>query len=183
MAAKEKDVCIDIAEHYQKMSYRNRYYLASPQGKILLSIPLKEGRNQRKPVKEILIDNKENWQVKHWRTIVSLYARSPFFEYYEYRFRFLFEDSFEYLHQWNMESLKLMDELLASDLQLSETDFYKEHYGDTITDIRKTFVPQALQHISSTQYYQVFSDKTGFIPDCSALDVLFCEGSLLKFGK
>src|SRR5690606_5930050 len=89
-AVQHRDVVIDLAEHYQKMSYRNRYYLAGPEGKILMSIPLQSGRNQRKPVKEVAISNDTPWQSQHWKTIVSLYRRSPFFEYYEHLIEPLF---------------------------------------------------------------------------------------------
>lgn len=180
MAARENKVGVDISEHYQKMSYRNRYYLAAPHGKILMSIPLKDGRNQRKAVNEILIDNKDNWQIKHWRTIVSLYARSPFFEYYEYRFRFLFEDTFEYLYQWNHKGLEVLNEVLNVNLHFSFTKMYSDSYPDKDLDIRRTFIPQAKQEISLKEYHQVFSDKVGFLENCSVLDLLFCEGTIAK---
>ena len=57
---------VDTEEHFEKMSFRNRYMLASDKGTLTLSIPIKEGRQQRKPMKEVLIDNDSNWQIQHW---------------------------------------------------------------------------------------------------------------------
>jgi len=83
-AIKAGTITFDVHEFYQKMSYRNRYYLASPNGKTLMSLPLQSGRNQRIPVAEVKLFNESAWQDNHWKTIVSLYRRSPFFEYFEH---------------------------------------------------------------------------------------------------
>lgn len=169
-------VLIDVAENYQKMSFRNRYYIASPQGKLLLSIPLQMGRNQRKPVQEVRIDYKEKWQARHWKTIVSCYHRSPFFEYFEYLFRSLYEDQYELLHEWNKTGVNLIKEILQLKINIAETSIYQRQYAGDVTDIRESFVPQAVYNGQVKEYYQVFSDRTGFIPDCSVLDLIFCEG-------
>lgn len=175
-AVHHNEVLIDVAENYQKMSFRNRYYIASPQGKLLLSIPLQMGRNQRKPVREVKIDYKENWQARHWKTIVSCYHRSPFFEYFECLFRPLYENQYEWLHEWNRAGADLIKEILQLKITFSETDIYRKQYAGDITDIRESFTPQAASNGSGKEYYQVFSDRTGFIPDCSVLDLIFCEG-------
>lgn len=175
-AIRHKNVLIDLSEHYQKMSFRNRYYIASPQGKLLLSIPLQMGRNQRKPVREVKIDYKEQWQARHWKTIVSCYHRSPFFEYFEYLFRPLYEEQYEWLYEWNRAGLDLIKKILHPDITISETDLYQKQYADDVCDIRASFRPQAVYNGVGTEYYQVFSDRTGFIPDCSVLDPVFCEG-------
>jgi hypothetical protein len=106
-ACKAKQITFDLAEHYQKMSYRNRYYLAAPEGKLLMSLPLEHGRNQRMPVSEVKISDRSNWQSNQWKTIVSLYGRSPFFEYFEHHFKPLFENRYANLHDWNRAGIQL----------------------------------------------------------------------------
>jgi hypothetical protein len=48
---------IERYEHYQKLSFRNRCYIAGPNGSILLSVPLARGKNQRTVMKDVKISN------------------------------------------------------------------------------------------------------------------------------
>lgn len=175
-ACKAKQITFDLAEHYQKMSYRNRYYLASPEGKTLMSIPLEKGRNQRVPVSAVQIAAHTAWQANHWKTIGSLYGRSPFFEYFAYRLQPLFEKQYTYLHDFNKEGILLLNQLLQLQLNFTETTHFEKNYPETIKDLRTTFSPQKQAGAGIPEYYQVFSGRTGFLPDCSILDLLFCEG-------
>jgi hypothetical protein len=176
-ACKTKDITFDLAEHYQKMSYRNRYYLAAPEGKLLMSLPLEHGRNQRIPVNEVKLSDETDWQSNHWKTIVSLYGRSPFFEYFEHQFHPLFQQKFDKLHDWNITGIKLVNTLLKLDLNFSEeAENYIKSYPEDVIDLREKLKPQQEPLIATPPYYQVFEDRMGFIPDCSILDLLFCEG-------
>jgi hypothetical protein len=176
-ACKAKSITFDLAEHYQKMSYRNRYYLAAPEGKLLMSVPLEHGRNQRIPVNDVKLSDRTDWQSNHWKTIVSLYRRSPFFEYFEHQFRPLFEQKFDRLHDWNIAGIKLINTLLKLELIFSEeTENYIKSYPEEFIDLREKLKPQQEPLVATPQYYQVFEDRVGFIPDCSILDLLFCEG-------
>lgn len=176
-ACKAKNITFDLAEHYQKMSYRNRYYLAAPEGKLLMSLPLEHGRNQRIPVNAVKLSDRTDWQSNHWKTIVSLYRRSPFFEYFEHQFRPLFEQKFDRLHDWNIAGIKLVNTLLKLELNFSEeAENYIKLYPEDVIDLREKLKPQQEPLIATLQYYQVFEERVGFTPDCSILDLLFCEG-------
>ncbi len=185
-ALQVKKVTFDLAEHYQKMSYQNRYYLASAQGKLLLSVPLEKGRNQRNDIAAVRIaSGNTQWQNIHWKTIVSLYGRSPFFEHFEYTLRPLFETKFEWLHDWNRSGIELISRFLGLDLFLGETNDYIHSYPGEILDWRGKLRPAANDMTIQTTgghvtYYQVFAHRNGFIPDCSILDLLFCEGLYSK---
>ena len=98
-------VKIDIYEDYHKMSFRNRCLIAGAQGIISLSVPLKEGRNQRLPMNEVLISNSEKWQARHFKSIQSAYNRSPFFEYYQDELAVLYQQPFNRLAEWNLHCL------------------------------------------------------------------------------
>src|SRR3984885_3233666 len=69
-------------ESYQKMSFRNRCRIAGAEGVIDLSIPLVRGRDQKALMKDVRISSDQPWQSQHWKTIVSCYSRSPWFEFY-----------------------------------------------------------------------------------------------------
>lgn len=176
-ACQSKNITIDLAEHYQKMSYRNRYYLASPEGKTLMSLPLESGRNQRIAVKEVKLSVDTNWQSNQWKTIVSLYNRSPFFEYFEHYFKPLFEKRFEYLHEFNIAGITQVNKLLKLGLNIETTDQFQKEYPNEVYDSRNSMKPQYEPEAMNTiAYYQVFEDRAGFLPNCSILDLLFCEG-------
>jgi hypothetical protein len=173
-------ITFDLAEHYQKMSYRNRYYLASPEGRLLMSLPLTDGRNQRIPVSQVKIAGTSAWQDNHWKTIVSLYRRSPFFEYFEHLLQPLFLKHYELLHDWNKAGIERISDILGLGLTFSETAIFQKSYPESITDLREKLVPREPLIKSTVTYYQVFSERTGFQPDCSILDLLFCEGMQAK---
>jgi hypothetical protein len=173
---KAKTVLLDPNEHYEKMSFRNRYYIATAHGEQCLSIPLKSGRNQRTAMKEVQISYAENWQQQHWRTIYSAYNRSPYFEFYKDELEQLFSKKHERLLDFNLASL----EWLQQKLQLELTIEFTQHYQKDIAlaaDLRR-MKPQIQPDISFPHYYQVFEERNGFLPNLSLLDLLFNEGRL-----
>ncbi|PUZ24305.1 WbqC-like protein family protein [Chitinophaga costaii] len=167
-------------EHYQKVSFRNRYYIAGPNGRILLSVPLTKGKNQRTLVRDVKISNEEKWQDQHWKTLVSSYRRSPWFEYYEDELRPLFEQPFERLLDWNLACFDWVNKRLGLELSYTLTDEYVNEYlpESGVTDARNTHRPgdKNAQSIDLPVYTQVFGERTGFLPNLSILDLLFCEG-------
>lgn len=171
-------ILLDAQEHFQKMSYRNRYYISGSNGLIQLSIPLVNGRDQRAAMHKIQIAYNENWQVQHWRTLVSVYARSPYFSYYEPSLKKLFDTSFTFLNEFDLASVNWLREQLKANLDIRFTAQFVKEYPSESIDLRTVLKPgierQALNNISP--YYQVFSDRTGFLPNLSMLDLLFAEG-------
>jgi hypothetical protein len=95
------NVEFDIYDIHRKMSFRNRCIIAGGSGPVNLSIPLVNGRNQRRPLKEVRIDNKTGWQGQHWKTITSCYNRSPWFEFYKPELEILYQQPTDWLHEWN----------------------------------------------------------------------------------
>lgn len=173
MALTQHLVVFDLNEPYQKMSYRNRYYLAAPQGKQMLSVPLMHGRNQRMPVSDVKLANEYNWQQNHWRTIVSLYGRSPYFEHFEHLIRPLFETPYGSLAEWNLAGFELLNKILRIGLKYRCT-CEADSISEPTIDCRGLKPSQPISAVP--EYYQVFSSRTGFLADCSILDLLFCEG-------
>jgi len=178
MALAAPKICFDAFEHYQKMSGRNRYYLAGPTGKQLLSIPLKGGRNQRVAMKDLKTDNTSGWQKIHWRTIQSFYGRAPFFEFFAEDFQDFFQSSvdIENLYDWNLQGIRLVAGMMGLRLDMTHTESYQKDYPDeAFTDIRRRN-HEAEYSLMQQPYHQVFQDRTGFVPGCSVLDLLFCLG-------
>ena len=166
---------MDGYEHFEKMTYRNKYRICGANNPIQLSIPVTGGREQRRAMKEVTIHNQEKWQVQHWRTLVSVYSQSPFWEYYEPSLKALYEQPFSHLSEFNKATVVWCLKQLKCTIQLSETSAYSAFYDDA-TDLRRLRPIKPSDNIEFPGYYQVFADRIGFQPDLSILDLLFSEG-------
>jgi hypothetical protein len=166
-------------EHFAKGSCLNRYYLAGPNGRMLLSIPLLHDRRERTAFRDLKICNRDRWQMLHWRTLVSAYRRSPWFEFYEDNLRGMYERKFEYLMDWNLEAFGLAARWLGLDPEVSFTGSYEMHYPEAeFTDARNRFLPADMEvdYRNAPSYRQVFAERSGFLRGLSILDLVFCEG-------
>lgn len=164
----------DIAGHFEKMSFRNRYYIAAAHGKHCLSIPLTKGREQRISMKDVTIADSENWQQQHWRTLFSAYNRSPYFEYYKDDLEILFLRKYERLIDFNLATVHWVKKQLKIDFEERIIDRYQKTHESAL-DIRN-LKPRDLNSFPPMTYNQVFVDRNGFIPHLCILDLLFNEG-------
>lgn len=174
-------VVLDQQEHYQKGSYRNRAHIAGANGLLRLSIPLRKGKHQQMPIREVEIAYDEDWQRLHWQTLQSAYGKAPFFEHYAPELEPLFLQPLPFLFDWNLQCLKLLIDLLGLDADLQTSSQYYTALPEGWTDARNHIHPKAHRQEGPPQdaaptYMQVFQDKNGFIPDLSVLDLLFCLG-------
>jgi len=173
------NINFDIYEIWRKMSFRNRCMVVGGNGPINLSIPVLDGREQKKLLKEVVIDNRKPWQSQHFKTITSCYNRSPWFSFFEPELAALYREPVELLHDWN----RICFEWVAGKLGLSLYVDYSEcvsgnSTGGEVVDWRNKLTPKSLQSgfADPVHYHQVFEDRIGFIPHLSVLDLLFCEG-------
>jgi hypothetical protein len=175
-------------EDYRKMSFRNRCTLLGASGTIDLSVPIVDGRNQRNPLREVRIDNRQRWQTRHWRTITSCYRRSPWFEFYELELGNLYEQNFEFLYDWNLACFEWTMKILGWKIEVIESDKNHEIRRENLIDLRDKILPKNRANTNGgfLKYSQVFEERQGFVPNLSILDLLFCEGKnaseLLKNG-
>ena len=179
MSIQISNVEFELYEHYRKMSFRNRCVVMGAHGPITLSVPLEDGRDQRLPFREIRVANRQNWQSQHWKTITSCYNRSPWFEYYRDELEELYREPFSLLIDWNMACWGWMTRQLGLSVKTSFTDAYHPYYDENeYVDFRNKLLPKSINHEfpQSIKYQQVFEERTGFVPHCSILDLLFCEG-------
>lgn len=162
---------LDGAEHYVKMTDRNRYRIAGANNTVLLTVPLTHGREQRVAMNNVRIANDYRWQIQHWRTIVSAYNRSPFFSYYEPELARLYEKEYTHLTQFCRDTIEWTRKQLKLPFAIEETTIWQPEYPG-LADMRNTRAYDAGTHT----YYQVFAERFGFIPGLSILDLLFSEG-------
>lgn len=163
---------LDRNEHFQKMTWRNRYRITGANNAILLTVPLLHGRNQAASMNSVQIFNEEKWQVQHWRTLMSVYRRSPFFEHYAVSLSALFENEFTQLVDFNYAAMLWVMKQLKLTVPVSFAPDYQKIYPDGYADLRAGCPVE----FELPKYYQIFEDRIGFIPDLSILDLLFSAG-------
>ena len=174
------EIYIEQHEHFIKQTYRNRAVILGANGPISLIVPIEKGRQQKIKIKDLRIAYEEEWQRNHWRTIFSAYNSSPFFEYYADDLESFFRKKTVFLFDFNQQITKTIMQILEipSDLKLTE-EFgkipeYCMNFREKITP--KTHKTEEDQTFIAQPYTQVFSEKFGFIPELSILDLLFNEG-------
>jgi hypothetical protein len=173
------NINFDIYETWRKMSFRNRCVVVGSNGPINLSIPVLDGREQKKLLKEVVIDNRKPWQSQHWKTITSCYNRSPWFDFFEPELAGLYRQPVELLHDWNRICFEWVTGKLGLPVQIEHMQINtNDQPGSAVVDWRNKLTPKTLQtdFPNPVKYHQVFEERIGFIPHLSVLDLLFCEG-------
>ena len=172
-----KEILIQQHENYNKQSFRNRGSIYSANGKLALSIPIEKGRTPQLKYKTIAVSYVENWQKNHIRAIESAYRHTPFFEFYWDDYLPLYQTQFETLWELNLAFHKLV----LRDIGLSPKVFFNDAFEVESAD-NYSFLANAKGnkladiYFEPKEYYQVFSEKTGFLQNLSILDLIFNEG-------
>ncbi len=153
---------------YEKSLHLNRTRLIGANGPLLLTVPLIGGRDKKQKLKDVQISYVDPWQKIQWRGIDSSYRKAPWFDDYAPQLKKLFELREKYLldlnlktMEWVVKKLKLKLDILADDKSVEKIEEEK-------------LIGKGLYNFNN--YQQVFSERHGFVPNLSILDLLFCEG-------
>jgi len=175
----QNEIIWEVADNYQKQTYRNRCYICTDQGKHILSIPIKHvgGDQGRQKYKDVKLENNYQWQRQHWRTLQTAYRTSPFFEYYEDEIAPLFENEYDSLLDFNLKTIEVICDCLQTEMPTERTQNFQVHLPRNILDARFLVRCKNEQEFEQEEYVQVFGDRHGFIKNTSVLDLLFNEGT------
>ena len=127
---KFSNIIIEQYESWQKMSFRNRCVIQGANGMINLTIPLENGRDQKCLIKEVKINNREDWQKQHLRSIFSSYGKSPFFEFYRDWLESFYQKKQSYLFDMNLEILFWLKDRLKIQGAISLSDTFAKEYPE-----------------------------------------------------
>lgn len=174
----KKYIILHASETYQKMSFRNRAVICGSNGLINLSVPIENGRNQKTAFKDIKIAYRDNWSSNHWRSIVSCYSKSPFFDYYSHGLQEILQQKHIYLFDLNLQALEWLKKVLRFPAEIIVVKEEKmAGHQNFAEDATNTWLPKNFQQDGNLiRYAQVFEDRIGFQPNVSILDLLFNMG-------
>lgn len=166
-------VRLEVCEHYQKGSYRNRCTIATAQGPQVLSVPLVKGKHQQMPIHEVRIAYDMPWHLQQWHAIYTAYGKAPFFLHYGETLQKILFRQYDRLYDLNLSLLNWLVQCLHAPAQIQHSTEYEVSPEDA-ADLRNMIRPGVM--FSLPAYNQVFSDRTGFQSNMSALDLLMHLG-------
>lgn len=150
-----------------------------PNGVITLSIPVSKKHGVKTLLRDIRIDYSDHWNKIHWRSLVASYASSPFFEYLADEINPFYLKKYEFLIDLNLELVEHTLGFLGLNIKVRCSDAFTPLGSDE--DPRHFIHPKMDQAIVDpaflpVEYHQVFSDRLGFQPRLSILDLIFNLG-------
>lgn len=174
LLAKYPSVRLEACENYQKQSWRNRCRILTAGGPQDLNFPVRHRNGTFSlPVREIEVDYSTPWVLKTERCIDAAYRSSAYFEYYREPLFALLDAQPRTLWELDLEIIRFLMEKFGLKTEIVPT----EEYAADHVDIHPKRPDSILRELGLERpYYQVFSDRYGFVPGLSAMDLLFNEG-------
>lgn len=163
---------IETHENFPKQTYRNRCYILGANGKLRLAIPTKH--DGARLFKDLKVSDEFNWEKEHFKSLVSAYKSSPYFEYYEDEIAAIYASKEKFLLDFNLKTMEFINQKLKLELNFEPTESYQNYAPEV--DFRNQFSAKINSNYEMETYFQVFDEKFDFEPDLSILDLLCNEG-------
>ncbi len=114
IARSDIHVVLDTVQ-FEKNSFTNRNKIKTSQGWCWLTVPvMTKGKYGRLSLTTLHIDNTQNWQSKHFKSIIMNYKNAPFFDRYIESLKSFYEEKhWTFLGKLNIEMLKYFLSILG----------------------------------------------------------------------
>ena len=176
------DCLLEVCDSYRKQTLRNRCQIASADGPQALTVPVEKPLPGQNRMRDIRISDHGRWRHVHWNALKTAYQSSPFFDYYADELAPFYETKWEFLADFNEDLMRLMCSWIDIEPVIGRTESYSS--AENVSKTRPYFVDETgnsdnLVETSpyiNKEYYQVFRQKLGFLPDLSIVDLVFNMG-------
>lgn len=170
-------VLLEEHEHYIKQSYRNRTIICGANGPENLIVPIVLPKGSHTPITQARIDYAIAWPRQHLQAITSAYGKSPFFIHFFPQVKQLLEPHYPTVLQLNQTILTFLLRHFDLSTPIKPTTSYQASYPAPTLDLRYTLHPKRPRPCP-LRYFQQFEPRYDFLPNASALDLLFQRGEL-----
>ena len=166
------EAVICVGEQYQKQTLRNRTYFLTPQGATPFTIPVERFGYPSPATSEISLAEHDHWRHRLEEALRSSYCSTPYWQYYEDQVISLCRCEeggrlMDFNQRWLSFILGKWDIPLPS--IVAEWSRGLDHHAEVA-------LSSSLEGHELPRYWQVFEDQCGFVPNLSALDLLFHLG-------
>ncbi len=184
---------------YTKNDWRNRNLIKTPKGLEWLTIPVKQN-NLNQKINETFV-SQNNWNKKHWNSIVCNYSKAPYFKTFGNVIKNLYENiNTNNLSEINIQFIKTLNGILGIETEIvdSKTLLLNGDKNDRLIDAIKKLDgthyisgPAAKNYLNEEKFvannievewmnYQNYSEYEQLFPpfahNVSVLDLIFNEG-------
>ena len=171
------EINFDISERYQKQSFRNRTLILGANKTLILTVPVQH--NSQGIMKDIKIENSQNWKKIFLKTIQSSYRKSPYFEHYYDYIDNIINTDFIYLWELNYKLLTTCLQFMNLNVGVNIVDHHTSEMCINKKDLRNIINNKKNYYnkdiIGRLSYTQTFGRK--FVNNLGIIDILFCEGN------
>jgi len=119
---------------FVRRGHHNRNRIKTTQGYLMLTVPTVNLGSHNQMIKDVKIDNSQNWQQKHWKSICQNYPRAPYFKDYFNFFEDVYSSQWEYLADLNIYLIENISKFLG----IENTSFSRLSDMDIETDANPT---------------------------------------------
>ena len=173
-------VIVDSEEiHLPLRHSHHRYTIATAGGPLNLTVSI-TGSTNTMPVrmKDVEISEHAKWRHLHWGALFSAYGKTPYFDYIADDLKSIIAGNQTSLLEFNTQLQRLIIDFMDLPIEVTTCPVTPEIVA-TSTDLRRklgTKKGDIVTGISDVPYYQLWSDKNGFLPNLSILDLLMNTG-------
>ena len=194
---------------FEKNGWQNRNRIKTTNGWKWLTIPVKHAFGTS--IADTVIDNTSHWTNKHFQSLVTNYARAPFFKAYSEYFQVVFSQQWDYLLPITTSMLEFFIrklDITTSIIKASELGTFSDDPTDRLVEIvsriggdiyyagvgskgylddetfKQAGIKVIFQNYQPVTYTQLYGE---FIPGLSIIDTLFNMGeaalSIIRQGR
>ncbi len=178
--ARHTHAVVDTGEHYERQSYRTRTSIVGANGVQDLVVQIARRSGEKMPMREVRLSYAETWPAQHMHAIRSAYGKTPWYIHFEDGLKSMLHTGHGSLVELDLTTMHMCLRWagIRCELQVIEQYIPPEEIMPGL-DLRqghhpKRPIPPALG--DTPVYPQVFSDRHGFVPRMSMIDLLCNAG-------